>query len=65
MGSFGVDFTPKFDLNLAAQTWNDGDQWLENQYRLTLSYDTDYWEKGSQWLLYVEHTEYNLDPMLR
>lgn len=62
MGSFGVDFTPKFNMNLAAQTWSDGDQWLENQYRLTLSYDTGYWEKGSQWLLYVEHTEYNLDP---
>ncbi|MCH1929233.1 hypothetical protein L9G16_03495 [Shewanella sp. A25] len=61
MGSFGFDFNSTLNINFAAQTWSDGDKWLEDQYRFVMGYDTDFWAKNSQWQLYVEHTEYNLD----
>lgn len=61
MGSFGADVTPKLHMSFAAQTWHDGDAWLEDQYRFDLTYQTDFWAEHSQWVLNVEHTQYNLD----
>ncbi|MEC4727485.1 hypothetical protein HWQ46_18225 [Shewanella sp. D64] len=50
------------DLSLSAQHWNDGDEWLENQYGITLIYDSHSWVKDSYLILSVEYTEYNLEP---
>lgn len=61
MGSFGLDITPKLHMNIAAQTWHDGDAWLEDQYRFDLTYQTNFWAEHSQWVLDIEHTQYNLD----
>ncbi|PIW61944.1 hypothetical protein [Shewanella sp. CG12_big_fil_rev_8_21_14_0_65_47_15] len=61
MGSFGVDITPQLHMSAAAQTWHDGDAWLEDQYRFDLTYQTNFWAEHSQWVLSVEHTQYNLD----
>ncbi|MGS0681279.1 hypothetical protein ACVBIL_08975 [Shewanella sp. 125m-7] len=51
-----------FDIYAAAQTWNDGSDWLENKYTGVLSYHSDGWIENSEIKLSVEHTEYNLDP---
>ncbi len=60
MGGLGFEFTPKFMMQFAAQTWNDGDKWLEDQYRFLFSYQTQVWKKNSQWQLDIERTKYNL-----
>ena len=50
-----------FVLNLLAQTWKTGDQWLENQYKLQLDYDSGNWIKNSAFVVSILHTEYNLE----
>lgn len=61
MGSVGANVTPKLHMQVAAQTWQDEDQWLENQYRFELSYQTDFWRPNSVLMLSAEYTQYNLD----
>ncbi|MCT7948042.1 hypothetical protein Q4Q49_18685 [Shewanella sp. SP1S1-7] len=61
MGRLGVDLTDKLHMQVAVQTWQDSEQWLENQYRLELIYQTDFLGFGDQLVLYTEHTQYNLD----
>lgn len=51
-----------FGIYAAAQTWNDGSDWLENKYTAVFSYHTDSWIADSLINLSVEYTQYNLDP---
>lgn len=41
-----IDVSQNVELRLSAQQWHDGDSWLE----------------GSQFIVDIEHTKYNLDP---
>ena len=61
MGQLGIDATAELHMQVAAQTWQDDDQWLERQYRFEMSYQTDFWYPSSQLVLSAEHTQYNLD----
>ncbi|MGL4834458.1 MAG: hypothetical protein ACRCXH_08610 [Shewanella sp.] len=61
MGKMGGAITPTLSLHGAIQTWHDGNVWLEHQYRFELTYQNDFWVKGSQWALTAEHTQYHLD----
>ncbi|WP_299804116.1 hypothetical protein [uncultured Shewanella sp.] len=67
-GAYSVAFDTRlplgdwFDIYAAAQTWNDGGDWLENKVSTEVSYHSDGWVDGSEIKLRVEHTEYNLDP---
>ncbi|MCG9738145.1 DUF481 domain-containing protein [Shewanella insulae] len=54
-----------FELNLAAQQWHDGSDWLESQLEARLSYDADHWSSKSQLIFSVKYNEYNLDPYAR
>lgn len=56
-----VAFSEKAGVNLSAQQWHDGDDWLENQYHLTLNYDAADWITDSLLVIDIIHTEYNLD----
>jgi hypothetical protein len=49
-------------MTASAQQWHDGDAWLENQYALSLSYNSNSWIKDSKIIISAEHVKYNLDP---
>lgn len=50
-----------FGISLIAQTWQTGDQWLENQIKFKIDYDSNDWVKDSTFVVSVLHTEYNLE----
>ena len=41
--------------------WSDGSAWLEKQFLLSMSFDTNLWRPGSKVLFEAEYTQYNLD----
>mgnify|MGYP000477433631 CR=1 FL=1 len=48
-------------LSLLVQSWKTDNQWLENQYKLQLDYDSNHWIKNSTFVVSLLHTEYNLE----
>lgn len=61
MADTNIALGEKFNLYMLAQTWQNGDQWLENQLKLQLNYDSNSWQKDSTVVVNITHTEYNLD----
>ena len=55
-----VAITSKLDAGAQAQHWTDGDDWLQNQYAITLSYSTNDWIEDSVIVLSGKYTEFNL-----
>lgn len=56
-----IAFGKSTTLTATAQSWNSIDEWLENQYRLSLEYDSNGWIKDSVFTVSFERTVYNLD----
>ncbi len=61
MGEGGFFIADDYTISLMAQTWQTGEQWLENQYTLQLNVDVGEWFMGSMLVVSIQHTEYNLD----
>jgi len=55
----------RFKLILLAQTWQAQGDWLENQYKIQLDYDSNSWIEGSTVSVSLLRSEYNLDPYQR
>ncbi len=49
-----------FKLSLLAQTWRASGEWLENQYKLQLDYDSNDWVEDSTFVVSLLRSEYNL-----
>jgi hypothetical protein len=56
------DFGASWRLLGHAQTWFDGDGWLEHRWSAELRCNVDHWHRDSFLSLSVEVNEYNLDP---
>lgn len=54
--------TESLQMTAYVQQWHDGDIWLENQYAISLSYNSNLWITDSKIIVSAEHTKYNLDP---
>ena len=50
-----------FGFNAAAQAWADNDAWLEQRYKISMTYDSNDWIPNSVFKISIEHTRYNLD----
>lgn len=57
-----IDVSQNVEFRLSAQQWHDGDSWLENKYLMAFAYNIHSWLEGSQFIVDIEHTKYNLDP---
>lgn len=56
-----INLGKSFVLSLSAQEWRDSDSWLENEYYVSLDYDSNSLLEDSRLVFSVEYTEYNLD----
>ena len=62
MADSEIRLNPNIKVYARIQRWNNSVEWLENQYELLLSYDSNEWIKGSTLSIDAEHIQYNLDP---